>query len=144
VEGEGKASQLTLRQSGRTITGKRLDDGEAKRLADAAARAAKRFQEQKAEAGSEAALRKLIEGLRAGKPDYDGMSAGLAAATRQQLSQMQASLQQLGALESLAFQEVGPGGADVYTAKFAKGSLEYRIWMSPDGKIESALVRPAP
>ena len=102
----------------------------------------KRFKDQKPAPGSEAALRKMIEDARLGKPDYDHMSPGLAAATRQQLPQLQSSIIQLGALQSLTFKGVGPGGADIYSAKFENGSLEYRIWLGPDGKVESAHVRP--
>jgi hypothetical protein len=80
--------------------------------------------------------------MRLGKPDYDQMSPGLAAATRQQLPQLQASLTQAGALQSLTFKGVGPGGADIYSAKFENGSMEYRILLGPDGKVESATVRP--
>src|SRR5439155_24635924 len=98
---DGKASQVTIHQNGREITAKRLDDAGAKRVADAAAAAAKRFKDQTAATGSEAAARKLVEGVRTGKPDYDTMSAGLAAATRQQLPQLQSSINQLGALQSL-------------------------------------------
>jgi hypothetical protein len=142
VDGEGKASQLTVHQNGRDATAKRLDDAEAKKVADAAAAVAKRFKDQTAAPGSEAALRKMIEGLRGGKPDYDTMSSGLAAATRQQLTQLQSTISQLGAVQSLAFKGVGPAGPDIYQVKFEKGSLEYRIWLAPDGKIESANVRP--
>jgi hypothetical protein len=46
-------------------------------------------------------------------------------------------------LLSANFTGVGPGGADVYQVKFEKGSLEYRIWLGPDGEIESANVRPS-
>jgi hypothetical protein len=42
---------------------------------------AARFKDQTAAPGSEAALRKLIEGLRAGNPDYDLMSSNFAAIT---------------------------------------------------------------
>ena len=42
----------------------------------------------------------------------------------------------------MTFKGVGPGGADIYTVKFENGSLEYRLWLAPDGKIESANVRP--
>jgi hypothetical protein len=49
----------------------------------------------------------------------------------------------LGALQSVIFKGVGPGGADIYQVKFEKGSLDYRIWLGPDGKIESANVRPS-
>jgi hypothetical protein len=141
-DAQGKASQLTLHQNGRDITAKRLDDAEAKRLADAAAAVAKRFKDQIATAGSEAALRKMIEDVRLGKPDYETMSSGLAAATRQQLPQLQSTVTQLGAIQSVIFKGVGPAGADIYQVKFENGSLEYRIWLAPDGKVESANFRP--
>ena len=141
-ETQGKASQLTLHQNGRDMTAKRLDDAEAKRLADAAAAAAKRFKDQTPAPGSEAALRKMIEDVRAGKPDYDSMSSGLAAATRQQLPQLRSTVTGLGAIQSVTFKGVGPAGPDIYQVKFEKGSLEYRIWLAPDGKVESANVRP--
>ena len=84
----------------------------------------------------------MIEDLRLGKPDYDMMSSGLADATRQQLPQLQPMISQLGAIQSVTFKGVGPAGADIYPVKFEKGSLEYRIWLAPDGKVESANVRP--
>jgi len=49
----------------------------------------------------------------------------------------------LGALQSVNFKGVGPGGADIYQVKFEKGPLDYRIWFGPNGKIESANVRPS-
>ncbi len=142
-DGQAKASQMTLHQNGRDMTAKRLDDAEAKKVADAAAATAKRFKEQTAAPGSEAALRKMIEDIRLGKPDYDTMSSGLAAATRQQLPGLQASLTELGAVQSVTFTGVGAAGPDIYKVKLEKGSLEYRIWLGADGKIESANVRPA-
>jgi hypothetical protein len=141
-KGDGKASQLTLHQNGRDIIAKRMSDADAQKLSDAAAAFAKRFKDQTAEPGSEAALRKMIEDVRAGKPDYDSMSANLASATRQQLPQLQSSVVELGPIESLKFTGVGPGGADIYRVKFEKGSREYRIWLALDGKVESANVRP--
>src|ERR1022692_3708713 len=137
------ASQLILHQAGRDMTAKRLDDAEAKKVADAAAAYDKRFKDQTAAPGSEAALRRMIEELQQGKPNYDLMSPGLADATRQQLPQLQPMIAGLGALQSLKFTGVGTGGADIYQVKFEKGSLEYRIWLAPDGKVESANLRPA-
>jgi hypothetical protein len=142
LEFSGDASQVTLHQNGRDLVGKRLDEAQTQKIADAAAATARRIKDQTAAPGSEAALRKMIEDVRAGKPDYDSMSPGLANATRQQLSQLQSTIVQLGAIESMAFKGVGPAGPDIYQVKLEKGSLEYRIWMSPDGKIESANVRP--
>jgi CubicO group peptidase (beta-lactamase class C family) len=141
-DGSGKASQLVLHQNGRDQTAKRLDDAAAKKVLDAAAALAKRLKDQTAAPGSEAALRKMIEGVRAGKPDYSTMSSGLADAVRQQLTQTQSKIMQLGAIQSVTFNGVGPAGPDIYEVKFDNGSLEYRIWMSPDGKVESANFRP--
>ncbi len=139
---QGRPSQLTLHQNGRDQPATRLDDAESKRVADAAAATAKRFKDQTPVPGSDAALRKMIEDVRLGKPNYDLMSSGLAAATRQQLPQLQATIVQLGALQAMTFKGVGPAGADIYLVKFENGALEYRILVGPDGKIESANVRP--
>jgi CubicO group peptidase (beta-lactamase class C family) len=141
-DGQRPASQVTLHQNGRDTTAKRLDEATYKKLADTAASETKRFKDQTAAPGSEAALRKMIEEVRAGKPDYDRMSPGLAAATRQQLPQLQSHLESLGALQAISFKGVGPGGADIYQVKFEKGGLEYRIWLGTEGRIESANVRP--
>jgi CubicO group peptidase (beta-lactamase class C family) len=141
--GAGPAGQLTLHQNGRDITAKRLDDAEAKKVMDAALAFDKRFKDQTAAPGSEAALRRMIGELQTGKPNYDLMSTGLANATRQQLPQLQPMITGLGALQSLSFKGVGPGGADIYLVTFEKGALEYRIWLGADGKTESANVRPA-
>jgi hypothetical protein len=84
----------------------------------------------------------MIEELQQGKPNYDLMSPGLAEATRQQLPQLKPMIAGLGTLLSVKFTGVGTGGADIYQVKFEKGSLEYRIWLGPDGKVESANVRP--
>jgi hypothetical protein len=51
---------------------------------------------------------------------------------------------QLGAIQSVTFKGVGQAFADIYEVKFEKGSLDCRIWLAPDGKVESALVRPLP
>ena len=141
-DAQGKASQLTLHQNGRDITAKRLDDAEAKRIADAAAAAAKRFKDQTAAPGSEAALRRNIDELRLGEPKYELMSPGLANVTRQQLPQLKANITQLGAVESVTFKGVGPGGADIYEVKFEHGSTEWRIALETDGKIASVGFRP--
>jgi len=132
---KGPASQLILHQNGRDMTAKRLDEAEAKKVVDAAAAFDKRFKDQTAVPGSEAAVRRMIGELQAGKPDYDLMSPNLANATRQQLTGIQSMINGLGALQSVTFKGVGPGGADIYTARFEKGSLDYRVWLTPDGKV---------
>ena len=69
------------------------------------------------------------------------MTPALAGAMRQQWSHFRDAMAGLGALESLTFKGVGPGGADIYIVKFEKGTLEYRIWLSPDGKIDNTNYR---
>jgi hypothetical protein len=70
------------------------------------------------------------------------MSANLADATRQQLSQLKTIMDQLGALQMVTFKGVGPGGADIYEVKFEHGSTEWRIMMDSSGKIASVGSRP--
>ena len=95
-----------------------------------------RVKAQAASPGSDAAVRRLIRELRLGNPDYDLMSSALARLTRRQLTQEQATITKLGALQSLAFKGVGPAGPNIYQATFEKGSLEWRIWMNLDGSVD--------
>jgi len=144
LDAQGVPGQLILHQGGRDQPANRLSDAEFKQLSDAVAAAEKRIQDQTAAPGSEAAVRRLIEEGRNGKPDYDRMSPGLAEATRQQLPMIQATTQQLGAVVSVTFTGVGPAGADIYAVKFENGSLEYRIFMAPDGKVDGVSASPLP
>jgi CubicO group peptidase (beta-lactamase class C family) len=140
---KGPASQLILHQNGRDTTAKRLDDIETRKIADAATAFDKRFKDQTAAPGSETAVRRMINELQTGKPSYDLMSPGLANATRQQLPQLQPMIVAMGALQSVIFKGVGPGGADIYQVNFEKGSIDYRIWLGADGKAENANQRPS-
>jgi CubicO group peptidase (beta-lactamase class C family) len=139
-DGSGKAIQLTLHQNGRDMTAKRLDDGEAKKLADAAAAFAKRLKAQTPAEGSVEAANKLIRDLYNAKPDPAMMSPG--SPIQQQLARLQTEVAGFGAVEKIDFQGVGPGGADIYSVKSARGSWEFRIWFTPDGKVQQANTRP--
>jgi D-alanyl-D-alanine carboxypeptidase len=85
----------------------------------------------------------MITELQAGTPNYDLMSAGLADATRQQLTAIRSMLNGMGPLQSVIFKGVGPGGADIYQVNFAKASIDYREWLSADGRVDSANMRPS-
>ncbi len=140
-DGSGKARQLTLHQNGRDMTAKRLDDTEAKNLADAAAAFAKRLKDQTPAPGSVEAANKMIRDLYNGKPDAAMMAAD--SPVLRQLSRLQTEVAAFGAVEKIDFQAVGPGGADIYSVKSAKGSWEFRIWLTPDGKVQQANTRAA-
>ena len=91
--------------------------------------------------GKVAALRRNIDELRIGQPKYDLMSPAFGEVTRQQLPQLKGAIQELGAVESVAFKGVGQGGADIYEVKFEHGSTEWRITLEEDGKISSLSFR---
>ncbi|HLK66638.1 MAG TPA: serine hydrolase [Bryobacteraceae bacterium] len=145
TDGQGKAARLILHQNDTDETFTRADDVEAKRIADeAAARAeglARRVKEQKAAPGSEAALRRLIEEIQRGEPDYSRMSPPFADMTRRALPDLKSTLQGWGALQTIVFKGVGPAGRDIFQVKFEKGEAEFRIDLTPDGKVDSVNFR---
>jgi CubicO group peptidase (beta-lactamase class C family) len=141
-DSKGRPTQLTLYQGGRTTFAKRLNDADEKRISDWAADNAKRAKDQTPAARSEVAVRRFIEELRAGQPNYDLMTSTLGATIRQQLSQLQSSLKEHGAIRSISLQGVGPSGADIYEVQFENGAWEFRILLGPEGKIETAGIRP--
>ena len=140
VDPQGAATQVTLRQNGTDTVAKRLGDSDLNRaqedIKNHTADVAKRFKEQTQAPGTEAALRRSIQDLQRGEPNYDMMSPQLAAATRQQLPTLKTMLSALGALESTTFKGVGPAGADIYEVKFEHGATEWRVVLGPDGKVQ--------
>ena len=97
---------------------------------------------QSAKPGTEAALRKLVEGLASGTPDYDSMTAGMQRATRQQLGDLRRDTARLGKLTSLEFTGTDPRGLDIFQIRGENGSLEGRISLDEEGKISAAWLRP--
>jgi hypothetical protein len=94
--------------------------------------------------GTEAMLRKMLDQLARGEPDYDQMSASLANATRQQLPMIQGQLTDVGAIKSVTF--VGPGGqgGDTYDVEFEKGAQRWSLSLSADGKVDGSRFGPIP
>ena len=87
--------------------------------------------------GTEAAVREQIEGWEKRQPVTGSMSAGLTALTHQQQPVIQAMIDGMGALKSLAFKGNAENGADVYLAVFAHGTLVWSIAPLAGGKISS-------
>lgn len=100
-----------------------------------------RFRQQVPADGGKEVILRGIEDLRRGTPNYDRMSAPLAAKVHRQLNEMRATFVALGAVESIFFRGVGPGGYDIYGAKFENGSAEFRLMLEPDGKAGDVLFR---
>lgn len=145
-DSSGKVSSLVLHQNGHDTSMTRLNDAEAKHIADESATrstlAAERFKDQKPSPGAEAAIRQNIADIVAGQPKYDRMSSGLAEVTRQQLPQLKSIFANLGAIKSVTFKRVEKNGADVYDIDFEHGSTEWQIIIAPDGTIDTLGFRP--
>jgi BlaR1 peptidase M56 len=92
--------------------------------------------------GSREALARHIDAVRRGAPDYDQMTAEVAAQMRLSLPLQQALLERLGALQELAFRGVSLAGNDLYTASFANGSVTWQIGLLDGGRIGA--VAPGP
>ncbi|MBR0717060.1 M56 family metallopeptidase [Bradyrhizobium liaoningense] len=101
-----------------------------------------RFREQVPAPGGKDAILRGIEDLRRGTPNYERMSATLAAKIRRQVDELHATVLALGAVETIFFRGVGPGGYDIYGAKFENGTAEFRMVLEPDGKVGDVLFRP--
>jgi hypothetical protein len=119
-------------------TAQAVEDDFARRVAEVP----ERFREQVPADGGKEMILRAIEDLRGGSPNYDRMSAPLAAKVHQHLGELHATFLALGPVEAIFFRGVGPGGYDIYGAKFENGTAEFRLLLEPDGKAGDVLFRP--
>jgi BlaR1 peptidase M56 len=132
VSGARVATRVTAARA------KLIEDEFARRISEVP----DRFRDQVPAAGSRETVLRGIEDMQRGAPNYDRMSAPLAARVRSQASEIQSMLNAFGAIESIFFRGVGPGGYDIYGVQFANGSAEFRISLAEDGKADDVLFRP--
>jgi hypothetical protein len=138
---KGQAASLVLRQHGQDHPMKRIDGTTAQEIES---KLAGRVKSQSADPRSEAALRRLIDGLASGKPNYHEMIPALAELTRQQLPNLQMGHLDLGAVQSIKFLGVGRQGEDVYTVNHENGASHWRIKLDSKGAISMAAITPGP
>lgn len=132
TDSEGKTLAVVLHQAGTDQTAKRIDAAEADRLEK---EVTKRFKEQTAAPGSEAATRRLVAQLQKGQLDYAQFTADFAVVARGVEKRSVAAFEGFGMLQSVTFKGVGPGGADIYELQFDSAVIDWRIVMASDGKI---------
>lgn len=132
------ATGIEVHLNGTEFNGPRVDEATARAAQDYVAR---RQAENVPQPGSEAALRALIQGLRGGRIE-ERLSQPLAERLRPQLPALQSRLATLGELKSLEHLGVGDQGGDVYAVRFAGGDEEWRIGLTPDGRLEGLSHRP--
>jgi CubicO group peptidase (beta-lactamase class C family) len=138
VDAQGRTSAVALRQYGQEFVGERLEDSAAKPITDALAIVNQSYREQKPPAGSEAALRKLIEGVTAGAPDYSRLSPEFAAAIRANLAALQEQLRGFGPISALVLKRVNPDGAAIYQVTWEQAAGEAGVLLGPKGTIDGA------
>ena len=144
---QAKVSQVLLQEpmSGARLAprvavakAKAIEEEFARRIAEVP----DRFRDQTPMPGSKEAVLRGIADMQRGAPNYDRMSAPLAAKVRREASQTQSMFKALGAVESIFFRGVGPGGYDIYGVKFANGFAEFRLLLGTDGKADDVIFRP--
>lgn len=130
---DGNPTAFVRHANDMDTTDPRISAAEARQLAD---ELAAKVRNKTQDPATEAALRRTIDEIRAGKPDYDRMSPTLAFITKLQLSDLHGAVNGWGALKSITFKGVGPGGADIYDVEFDNHATEWRILLGADGRSE--------
>jgi beta-lactamase regulating signal transducer with metallopeptidase domain len=144
-DAEGRTTLLLSGPGMRARRAIRIDADRAQSIENAFARqiatAPERFKDQMPADGSKSALLAAIEDLQ--RNASGGTQIGpMAENVRRQIASLHAMLTALGAVESVFFRGVGPGGYDIYGAKFASGFAEFRVRLAADGNIEDIAFRP--
>jgi hypothetical protein len=135
TDATGHVTEMVLHQSGEEQHAPRIADAEGK-AAEAAL--AKRIADNRPSPGTEQALRRQIDGLASGHPDYDIMVPNLAAGTRQMLAELHTKVAAWGPVISVKFAGVGKDGMDIYDVTCRNKRSKWQIGpLTPDGKISS-------
>ena len=129
---------LTASNGSHVLRAGRISEEAAKALEDAVAA---RFKADVPAPGTEGSVRRYIESLEKGAPNYDEMEPRVVEDVRPQEAGMLGEIRKLGALKSLTFTVVTSNGMDVYDAAFehghvmvglapldAEGKVEFRSW----------------
>ncbi len=94
-------------------------------------------------AGSDTALRTMIESIAKGDPRYDLMTPQRQQVVRTDFDRLKRQFSDMGELKSLTFTNVDGQGMDTYDVKFANASWEWGILIDAEGKVASWGRRPA-
>ena len=94
-------------------------------------------------AAAETALKATIAAFQNGAPNYDDMSADLAAKVRESAAQITPLIQGFGTLQSVTHAG-NENGAELFAVVFEKQATQWILGQADDGKIIVMLFRPAP
>lgn len=132
IDARGQATALVLHQNGLDHDAPRMDAALAQQMTTALQA---RIQSQMPMPGTEAAVRRAIQAIADGKPDYEDMSPKVADAVRNALPETQQWFGTLGPVTSLSFAGVGSRGWDTYRVMHERGVLNASIVLDKNGTI---------
>jgi len=138
LDPSGKGKTLHIHFDDRSLPATRIDDATAQKVNDALEL---KIKNQTHDPACATTLKRLIEELRAGKPDYSKMTLALAQATRTQLPMLQPRVLELGALKEVKFTSVFQTGAEVFDATFENGTTQWLLFCLPNGYVSTAAFR---
>jgi len=96
----------------------------------------RRIRDNRPGPGAEAAVRKWLAALEAGRPNYEDMAPSLADIARLQWPRDSRRIKAFGPLKRVRFVRVTPQGRDVYEADFQNNRIEVTIGpLDADGKV---------
>jgi hypothetical protein len=85
--------------------------------------------------GTEALLRKYVEALQNGAPDYNDMTPSLAQEVRKEYSWNRDMVKSLGAQEAITYKGGGWGGLDTFDAVYEHGKMRWIVFPLENGKL---------
>jgi hypothetical protein len=142
TDGQGRVTGMVLHQNGAEQVAERVDEATAKNIETSLAQ---RIKNNTPSPGTEAALRHQIESMIKAQRDYSVLMPALASAVKEMEPTILAAVSSMGALKSMKFRAVTPGGLDSYDVAFERGSSEWFITpLTPDGKITGMFWRRVP
>jgi hypothetical protein len=135
IDAQGRGTEMVMHQAGEEQHAERVDQAVGIAAEDALKQ---RIAANKPSPGTEQALRRDIDGLMSGHPDYDMMEPNLAAGTRQMVSQLRNVMANWGAVKSVTFTGVGKDGLDNYLVVSQNARSLWEIGpLTKGGKIGS-------
>ena len=133
-DAQGQTTGLVVICGSCSLTMPRIDESEAQTIM---ANNEARYRSQSATPGSEAALRRLIEGVLAAHPDYDEMTPWMVEHYKNNMS-FYKGYARGGAVQSIEFRGVNKYGDDAYEVRQAGGTATWTIELDATGHIADA------
>jgi 3-oxoadipate enol-lactonase len=140
-EGEASAAEAMIPHAYRIVV---PDTGHLMYMEhpDVFARLVGQFVDAKPHPDREASVRRYVESLEKGTPNYAEMAPAQAAEVRQQAPQILQLVKDMGALKFVTYEYGTEDGADVYLVSFEHGQAEWTIGpLSADGKVQTRSFR---